>query len=193
MGTTWETLTYLMEHETDAEIFKALGDKTKSFSELKKATGVKYNSTFSRALRRLSKYGLIFHVYTERSNIHQSPSVRAPPYSFYETTPFGKKLLKLYKEIEPIADAELAAQTNISKGRFIKRYLPEHPVVEKKLSAYRSEQLTHCDLCGNELALEDVKIVTPKYGTLCLDCWSEKAGKIIEKHPVSNSKPHSQK
>jgi DNA-binding HxlR family transcriptional regulator len=97
MVTTWETLKYLMEFEADTEVFKFLGETKKSFSELKKKfANPKSNSTLSRALRRLSKYGLVYHVYAERS---QGSNV----YSFYEATPIGKKILKLYEDMEAMA------------------------------------------------------------------------------------------
>lgn len=86
-----------MKFEADASLFKLLGRTRKSFSELKKEFGnPKSNSTLSRALHRLSKYGLVYHVYEERSN-------DSNVYSFYEATPIGKKVLKLYKEIEAMA------------------------------------------------------------------------------------------
>lgn len=187
MTTTWEILKHLMKHEMDAKILENLVPKAKTFSKLKQDIGAKYNSTFSRALARLSKYGLIFHKYIERHN----PYPHTNSYSFYAATPLGKKLISLYQEIEPIAYDEIAAQTELSKSEFIETYLLKNPKVKEKLSRYKTQELVHCDSCGKEIGSEDIKIVTPKYGTLCLDCWSEKAGEIIEKHPVTDSKSNS--
>jgi len=85
---------------------------------------------------------------------------------------------------------DLREEANLSKSRLIETFLREHPVIKKKLSQYRFEEVAYCQ-CGRELGPNDVKIDTPKYGVLCLDCWSKKAGEIIEKHPVSDNESYS--
>jgi len=97
--------------------------------------------------------------------------------------------ISLTEEIDRILN-DLSAKINLSKSRLIETYLREHPVIKKKLSQYRLEEVTYCR-CGRKLGSNDVKISTPNYGVLCLDCWSEKAGKIIEKHPISDNKSYS--
>jgi hypothetical protein len=45
---------------------------------------------------------------------------------------------------------------------------------------------TVCSLCKKKLNEADVRIETPKYGVLCLECWAKKMGDFVEKHPVSD-------
>lgn len=95
MVTTWDVLKYLMKHDVDAELFRLLAEHKQSFSSLKEEFDPDCgNSTITRALGRLSKKGLVYHSFEERSN--SDPRV----YSYYEATPIGKKILKLYDEME---------------------------------------------------------------------------------------------
>ena len=45
---------------------------------------------------------------------------------------------------------------------------------------------TVCSLCKKKLGEGDVRIETPKYGVLCLECWAKKMGDFVEKHPISD-------
>jgi hypothetical protein len=45
-----------------------------------------------------------------------------------------------------------------------------------------------CSSCKRKLGEDDVRIETPKYGVLCLDCWAEKMGDFVEKNPISDRK-----
>lgn len=49
----------------------------------------------------------------------------------------------------------------------------------------------NCALCKKTFESGDPKLPS-KYGTLCLSCWSKKAGEIVESHPISDNEPHTQ-
>ena len=87
---------------------------------------------------------------------------------------------------------DLREEANLSKSRLIETFLREHPVIKKKLSQYRFEEVACCQ-CGRELGSNDVKIDTPKYGVLCVDCWAEKVGEFVEEHPISDRKSYAQR
>lgn len=78
----------------------------------------------------------------------------------------------------------LAQETHQSKSRLVDTYLREHPLVRRKLSEFRGTEIVYCALCDDELGHDDIKIDTPKYGKICRSCWTEKAGEIVEKHPI---------
>ncbi len=99
--------------------------------------------------------------------------------------------ISLTEEIDRILK-DLAAEMDLSKSRLIETYLREHPLIKKRLSEYRLVEANRCNLCDNELGPNQVKIDTPKYGVVCLDCWSEKVGEFVEKHPISDRKSYAQ-
>ena len=78
----------------------------------------------------------------------------------------------------------LSSENNISKSRLIENYLRENPKVILEL---RQEE-TQCSLCGKELGRGDVKVSTPRYGVICMGCWIEKQGEIVEESPVTDIK-----
>jgi len=41
-----------------------------------------------------------------------------------------------------------------------------------------------CEECQKGFKKGDIKIDTPKHGKLCKECWSEKAGALVDKHPI---------
>ncbi len=69
-------------------------------------------------------------------------------------------------------------------------YLRENPD-RKKMSENPVVETTNCAVCKIELKAKDVRIDTPKYGTLCLDCWSTRVGEFVEKNPVSERKSYA--
>jgi hypothetical protein len=82
----------------------------------------------------------------------------------------------------------LAQETSLAKSRLIDTLLREHPMVRQKLAQSRLlEVVVNCSSCGTSLTDKDIRISTPKYGTLCLTCWSSKAGEIVERHPISDN------
>ncbi|HUV35202.1 MAG TPA: hypothetical protein VMW22_09705 [Candidatus Desulfaltia sp.] len=74
----------------------------------------------------------------------------------------------------------LSSENNISKSRLIENYLRENPKVILEL---RQEE-THCSLCERELNKNEVKVSTPGFGMLCLGCWLQKQGELVERNPV---------
>ena len=38
-----------------------------------------------------------------------------------------------------------------------------------------------CEACGRE---SELTIDTPKYGKICLECWANEMGEVVEKHPI---------
>ncbi len=76
----------------------------------------------------------------------------------------------------------LSSENNISKSRLIKNYLQENPKVILELR----QGMTQCSLCGKELGRGDVKVSTPRYGVICMGCWIEKHGEIVEESPLTN-------
>ncbi|MFH2112065.1 MAG: hypothetical protein ABIJ47_12495 [Candidatus Bathyarchaeota archaeon] len=46
--------------------------------------------------------------------------------------------------------------------------------------------MTPCNICGKELEYGDVKVITPGYGVICMGCWIEKQGEIVEESPVTD-------
>jgi len=99
--------------------------------------------------------------------------------------------ISLTEEMDKILKG-LADETNLSKSRLIETYLREHPLIKRRLSEYRLVEVTNCSLCRSELGPNQVKIDTPKYGILCLDCWSRKVGEFVEEHPVSDRQSKAQ-
>ena len=89
------------------------------------------------------------------------------------------------EEVNRVLDL-LAEESSLAKSRLIDNLLREHPRVRQKLAEIMVTIL-HCSQCNAPLTSKDVKIDTPKYGTLCLRCWSSKAGRIVEYHPVSDN------
>jgi len=85
----------------------------------------------------------------------------------------------------------LCKQLGLSRSRLIETCLREHPNVEATVRRNRGQIQTAvvqvaCSLCKKKLGEGDVRIDTPKYGVLCLDCWAEKMGEYVEKHPISD-------
>jgi hypothetical protein len=69
--------------------------------------------------------------------------------------------------------------------------LREHPNVDAAVRKSRAQTQTAvvqvaCSSCKKNLGEGDVRIETPKYGVLCLDCWAGKMGDYVEKHPISD-------
>jgi metal-responsive CopG/Arc/MetJ family transcriptional regulator len=85
----------------------------------------------------------------------------------------------------------LCKQFGLSRSRLIETCLREHPSVEAAVRRNRGQSQvavvqTACSLCKKKLGEDDVRIETPKYGVLCLDCWAEKMGDFVEKHLISD-------
>ena len=85
----------------------------------------------------------------------------------------------------------LCKQLGLSRSRLIETCLREHPSVEAAVRKNRASMQTvvvqtRCSLCKKRLGKRDVRIETPKYGVLCLECWAEKMGDFVEKHPISD-------
>ena len=99
--------------------------------------------------------------------------------------------ISLTEEMDKVLN-DLAVEMSMSKSRLIETYLREHPFIKKKLSEYRLVEVTSCELCGSELGPGQVKIHTPKYGTVCVGCWSKEMGKFVERHPISDRKSYAQ-
>jgi len=99
--------------------------------------------------------------------------------------------ISLTKEIDRVLE-DLVEEMNLPKSRLIETYLREHPLIKKKLSEYRLVEVVYCSLCDSPLGPNQVKVDTPKYGVLCLDCWSKKIGEFVEEHPISNRESYSQ-
>lgn len=74
------------------------------------------------------------------------------------------------------------------KSRLIDSYLREHPAVKRRLTEYSKQQkIQQCKLCKAKLGPKDVKIETPEYGAICINCWSEKMGDAVAKRPIMGS------
>jgi metal-responsive CopG/Arc/MetJ family transcriptional regulator len=85
----------------------------------------------------------------------------------------------------------LCGQLGLSRSRLIETCLREHPSVDAAVHKNRTAMQvtlvqTACSLCKKKLDEGDVRIETPKYGVLCLECWAEKMGDFVEKHPISD-------
>ncbi|MGD2072544.1 MAG: winged helix-turn-helix transcriptional regulator [Candidatus Thorarchaeota archaeon] len=93
--TVWERLTYLMKFERDAKILEILVGGRKSFSQLQKDTGIKYDASLTRSLRRLSSHNLVNGVYDRVPETNE--------YHFYDITYVGRVILEWYAEIKDIA------------------------------------------------------------------------------------------
>lgn len=98
---------------------------------------------------------------------------------------------KISISITPDVYSALEALANDSKSpksRLIDSYLRQHPAIKRRLKEYSSKQQTkQCKLCKNKLGPKDVKIETPEYGVICIDCWSEKVGNAVAKRPILGS------
>ena len=106
--------------------------------------------------------------------------------------PMVRKIsVSLSGEMDRVLQA-LSRETNLPKSRLIDTYLRENPVIRRKLSEYRVVEVTNCTVCNKELSAKDVRIDTPKYGTLCLDCWSKRVGEFVERNPVSDRESQTQ-
>ena len=110
----------------------------------------------------------------------------------YGVGPMVRKIsVSLSGEMDKVLQA-LSRETNLPKSRLIDTYLRENPVIRRKLSEYRVVEVLSCTLCNKELTAKDVRIDTPKYGTLCLECWSKRVGEFVEKNPVSDRESQTQ-
>lgn len=74
----------------------------------------------------------------------------------------------------------LAKENRISKSRLIENYLRENPKVITELKTRENV----CALCEKEIDKDQVRVSTPMYGVLCLDCWTEKQGELLERRPI---------
>jgi predicted transcriptional regulator len=74
----------------------------------------------------------------------------------------------------------LAKENRISKSRLIENYLRENPKVITELKTIENV----CALCEKEIDKGQVRVSTPLYGVLCLDCWTEKQGELLERRPI---------
>ncbi len=74
----------------------------------------------------------------------------------------------------------LSGENDVSKSRLIENYLRENPKVIQVLKAKER----YCSICNKEIDENSVVVNTPRYGALCLECWLEKQGELVEKHPV---------
>jgi len=98
----------------------------------------------------------------------------------------SKITVSLSEELRKAVDV-LCEQFSLSRSRLIETYLREHPAVKKCVLKYRSEVQAACSLCGDKLDTDEIKIDTPKYGTICMRCWAKKMGEFIEKKPISDT------
>ena len=74
----------------------------------------------------------------------------------------------------------LAKENRISKSRLIENYLRENPKVITELKTREN----FCALCEKEIEKDQVRVNTPRYGVICLDCWAEKQGELLERQPL---------
>jgi hypothetical protein len=74
----------------------------------------------------------------------------------------------------------LSNENDVSKSRLIENYLRENPKVIQVLKTKER----FCSLCNKEIDEQSVVVNTPRHGPICLDCWMEKQGELVEKHPV---------
>jgi len=78
----------------------------------------------------------------------------------------------------------LAKENSISKSRLIENYLRENPKVITELKTRENA----CAICEKEIEKDQVRVNTPRYGVLCLDCWTEKQGDLLERQPLHMDK-----
>ena len=78
----------------------------------------------------------------------------------------------------------LSDENDVSKSRLIENYLRENPKVIQVLKTKER----YCSICNKEIDDQSVVVNTPRYGPLCLECWLEKQGELVEKHPVQMDK-----
>lgn len=78
----------------------------------------------------------------------------------------------------------LAKENSISKSRLIENYLRENPKVITELKTRENV----CAICEKEIEKDQVRVNTPRYGVLCLDCWTEKQGELLERQPLHMDK-----
>jgi len=76
--------------------------------------------------------------------------------------------------------SSLAKENRISKSRLIENYLRENPKVITELKPPENV----CALCEKEIDKDQVRVNTPRYGVLCLDCWTEKQGELLERQSL---------
>ena len=89
----------------------------------------------------------------------------------------------------------LCRQFGLSRSRLIETCLREHPSVEAAVHKNRAQMQTAvvqvvCSSCKRKLGGGDVRVETPKYGVLCLDCWAEKMGDFVENHPIRDRRSY---
>ena len=93
-----EVILYLLENERKRSILTKLYENNLSFSKLKKASGIKSNTTLSRDLDFFESVGLIVNVFerTEEGS-----------YSHYELNHFGKRIAQIIMELEEVVDDKI--------------------------------------------------------------------------------------
>ena len=87
-----EAIKFLLSREKERKVLEALLGGRKSFTELRKAAGLKYNEELSRALKNLGRYVLYDHVYEKGED---------KAYSYYEINLLGREALDITREIGP--------------------------------------------------------------------------------------------
>ena len=94
--TTWETLKYLVVYGKDADVLKILASGEESRLELMNESGIKYHSSLTRILNRLSSHGLIHELYVEEESTQDISKL-------WKASPISGKILELYEEMRAIA------------------------------------------------------------------------------------------
>ena len=99
--------------------------------------------------------------------------------------------LSLSKELLGAIDL-LSDQCSMSRSRLVETCLREHQNIQKCVFSSRSQTQfaavqTVCSICRINLKGDEIKIDTPKYGTVCMRCWAKKMGEYIETNPVSDT------
>ncbi|MEI6243323.1 MAG: hypothetical protein WCP39_07995 [Chlamydiota bacterium] len=86
-----------------------------------------------------------------------------------------------------VALAKLSENRAISKSRLIEVCLRENPDIVREISNYQLKEATVCKICNDPFTAQDIKIDTPKYGVICKECWSDKAGDLVVSKSITDT------
>jgi len=94
-----EVILQLLENKRRKEVLTKLSEGKIPFTQLKKKTNIKSNTTLSRDLEYLNSVGLIVNVFerTEEGS-----------YSYYELNHFGRRVAQIVTEIEQEVDKKIS-------------------------------------------------------------------------------------
>lgn len=98
--------------------------------------------------------------------------------------------ISISRELDEFLSYE-STKSGESKSRLIEKFIYENQYVREEFRDYRLKHVTVCSDCNKRFNKGDIRIYSPKQDVVIhLDCWSTKAGGVIEKYPLHDHMPN---